>query len=158
MVVYLVRHGEAVDRGEDPARPLTPQGRSDVQRVAGLVQRAGIELHQIRHSGKRRAAETAVLLGEFLQPAAGVVAVPGLAPGDDVHALAKLLQRETQPLMFVGHLPFLERLVSLLVTGEPGHTVVRFEKGSIVCLVRDALTRTWVVEWAVTPELTAKGE
>ena len=158
MVLYLVRHGEAIDKGEDPARPLTAQGRRDVEAVAGLAKRAGIEVHQIRHSGKRRAEETAEILGEFLQPAAGIVAVPGLAPNDDVHAVAELLKRESQPLMVVGHLPFLERLLSLLVTGEPDHSVVRFQKGGIVCLEWDAITRAWVVQWAVAPALALAGQ
>lgn len=153
MVLYLVRHGEATDKGDDPARPLTAQGRRDVERMAGLAKRAGIVVNQIRHSGKRRAEETADILGEFLQPAGGVVAVSGLAPNDDVHALAELLKRESQPLMYVGHLPFFERLVSLLVIGKPDHTVVRFQKGGIVCLERYAVTGAWVVQWAATPAL-----
>ena len=158
MKLYLVRHGEAMTVGEDPVRPLTAQGRREVERVAGLAQRAGIEVSQIRHSGKRRAEETAEILGAFLQPAGGSVAMPGLAPNDDVHAVAKLLKAENQPLMVVGHLPFLERLVSLLVTGKPDHNVVQFEKGSIVCLESDANRRGWSVQWAVTPALAPAEE
>jgi len=158
MNLYLVRHGEAVDKGEDPARPLTAQGRRDVERVAGLAKRTGIEVHQIRHSGKRRAEETAEIFGELLQPAGGIVAVSGLAPNDDVRAVAELLKRESQPLMVVGHLPFLERLLSLLVTGKPEHSIVRFQKGSIVCLEWDAVARAWTVQWAVTPTLALAGE
>ena len=158
MVLYLVRHGEAMDKGEDPARPLTAQGRRDVQRMAGFAKSTGIEVHQIRHSGKRRAEETAQILGEFLQPAGGIVAVSGLAPNDDVHAVTELLKGESQPLMYVGHLPFLERLLSLLVTGKPDHNVVQFQKGSIICLERDAVTRAWAVQWAVAPALPLAGE
>jgi len=158
MVLYLVRHGEAMDKGEDPARPLTAQGRRDVQRMAGFAKSAGIEVHQIRHSGKRRAEETAQILGEFLQPAGGIVAVSGLAPNDDVRAVTELLKGESQPLMYVGHLPFLERLLSLLVTGKPDHNVVQFQKGSIICLERDAVTRAWAVQWAVAPALALAGE
>jgi len=153
MVLYLVRHGEAMDKDEDPARPLTAQGRRDVERVAGLAKSTGIEVHQIRHSGKRRAEETAEILGEFLRPAGGVVAVSGMAPNDDVHAMAELLKRESQPLMYVGHLPFLEQLVSLLLTGRTDRSIVRFQKGGIVCLERDAATGAWAVQWAVAPAL-----
>jgi len=158
MILYLVRHGEAMDKGEDPARPLTAQGRRDVERVADFAKLSGIEVHQIWHSGKRRAEETAEILGEFLQPDGGIVAVFGLAPNDDVHAVAELLKSESQPLMVVGHLPFLERLLSLLVTGMPDHSIVRFQKGSIVCLEWDAVTRAGAVQWAVTPALALAGE
>lgn len=157
MKLYLVQHGEAVDKTDDPERPLTEQGREDVARVAHFARRAGVEVHQIRHSGRRRAEETADLLGQALRPAAGVVALPGLAPKDDVHIAAELLKRETRPLMFVGHQPFLERLLSLLVTGEPDQAVVRFRKGGLVCLEWDETSRTWVVQWAVTPEVLPSG-
>jgi phosphohistidine phosphatase len=151
--LYLVRHGEAVDGAADPERPLTAQGRDDVARVGALLRQAGAEVHQIRHSGKRRAEETAALLAEALRPAGGVAALPGLAPKDDVRAVAELLKRETRPLMLVGHQPFLERLAGLLVTGEPDHTVVRLQKAGVVCLEWDPPSRTWAVLWAVTPEL-----
>jgi phosphohistidine phosphatase len=156
MNLYLVRHGEAMEKEQDPARPLTAQGRRDVESVAGLVKRAGIEVYQIRHSGKRRAEETAEILGRALEPEGGMVAVQGLAPNDDVQGAAKLLEGENQPLMYVGHLPFLERLVGLLVTGKPDQSVVRLEKGSMVCLERDAVSGGWAVAWAVTPALAGE--
>lgn len=153
MKLYLVQHGEAKSEAEDAARPLTEQGRRDVRRVAALLKRASATVYQIRHSGKRRAEETAAILADSLQPESGVVALPGLAPKDDVRPLAELLKREPCPLMFVGHQPFLERLAGLLVTGDPDHTVVRFQKGGVVCLEWEVSARAWVVQWAVTPEL-----
>jgi phosphohistidine phosphatase len=153
MKLYLVQHGDAVPKSDDPARPLTERGREDVSRVAGFAQRAGVEVSQIQHSGKRRAEETAAILAEYLHPAGGVVALPGLAPQDDVDTVAELLSREAKSLMFVGHRPFMDRLAGLLVTGSRDRVVVRFEKGGIVCLERDPKTRTWSVRWAVTPDL-----
>jgi len=153
MRLYLVQHGDAVPKSEDPERPLSEQGRGDVARVAAFAQRAGIEVHQIRHSGKRRAEETAAILAEYLGPADGVVALPGLAPQDDVGRVAELLSRETRPLMFVGHRPFMDRLAGLLVAGAKGRVVVQFQKGGIVCLERDPQSRVWSVLWAVTPDL-----
>jgi phosphohistidine phosphatase len=153
MRVYLVQHGEAVPKAEDPARPLTKRGRDDVARVAAFARQAGVEVHQIRHSGKGRAEETASILAEYLEPTEGIVALSGLAPRDDVHPMAELLNREAGPLMFVGHLPFMDRLVRLLVTGNTESTVVRFQPGSLVGLVRDPNSSTWFVGWFVTPYL-----
>ena len=53
--------------------------------------------------------------------------------------------------MLVGHLPFLDRLAGLLITGDAERFVVRFQKGGIVCLVRE--DETWAVGWVVTPDL-----
>jgi phosphohistidine phosphatase len=151
--LYLVQHGEAAPKSEDPARPLTEQGRDDVARVAAFTRQAGVEVYQIRHSGKRRAEETASILAEHLKPTKGVVSLPGLAPKDDVRPVAELLGRETRPLMFVGHRPFLDRLVGLLVTGDVALSVVRFRQGGMVRLERDPASWTWSVRWVLTPEL-----
>jgi phosphohistidine phosphatase len=151
--LYLVQHGDARPKSEDPERPLTEQGRDDVARVAAFARRAGVEIHQIRHSGKRRAEETATILGKHLEPAHGIVAIEGLAPSGDVRRVAEFLSRETQPLMFVGHRPFMDRLTGLLVAGDKEHAVVRFSKGGIACLERDPESRAWAVRWVVTPDL-----
>lgn len=153
MKLYLVQHGEAVPKTEDPERPLTEEGQASVSRVAAFAQHAGVEIHQIRHSGKRRAEDTALIMASHLNPVAGVVTLPGLAPKDDVSLAAELLNRETRPLMFVGHRPFMDRLAGLLLAGDPERRVVRFEKGGIVCLERDAARWAWSLCWAVTPEV-----
>lgn len=153
MQLYLVQHGEAKPKSEDAARPLTEQGRDDVARVAAFARRAGVAVHQIRHSGKLRAEQTAAILAELLEPVDGVVALPGLAPLDDAGPVAELLSRETRPLMLVGHRPFMDRLAGLLVTGDKDRGVVSFQKGGIVCLERDPKAWTWAVRWVVTPDL-----
>lgn len=153
MKLYLIQHGEAKAKSVDTKRPLTERGRQDVCRVAEFVQRAGINVHQIQHSSKRRAQETAVILGEELAPVGGVGPLPALGPREQVRPLAELLSRETRPLMFVGHRRFLERLAGLLVAGDPQRTVVKFKKGGVVCLERDPGSTDWSVCWAVTPNL-----
>lgn len=151
MKIYLVQHGEAEPESVDPARPLTAQGRQDVQQVAAFAARLGLEVEQIRHSGKTRAEQTAEILGEALSPADGVVTVSGLAPNDNVRPVAEALAREAQPVMLVGHLPFLARLAGLLVTGNLDRSVVQFRNAGIVCLARQE--DRWLIAWIVTPEM-----
>jgi phosphohistidine phosphatase len=151
MKIYLVQHGEAEPKTVDPARPLTAQGRQDVQQVAAFAARLGLEVEQIRHSGKTRAEQTAEILGEVLSPAGGVVTVSGLAPNDDVRPVAEALTRESQTVMLIGHLPFLARLVGLLVTDNPDRSVVQFRNAGIVCLTREE--DGWLVAWILTPEM-----
>jgi phosphohistidine phosphatase len=155
MNLYLVQHGEAEAkaRSEGEGRALTAQGRRDVARIATFIDRAGIEVHQIRHSDKRRARETADILSEHLSPAGGSSLLPGLRPDDDPRQVAELVNRQTRSLMLVGHRPFMERLAGLLVAGSPDRIVVCFEPGGIVCLEQEPKTRAWSIAWAVTPEL-----
>ncbi|MGD2040060.1 MAG: phosphohistidine phosphatase SixA [Anaerolineae bacterium] len=155
MEVYLAQHGEATPKQFDPARPLTEQGTKAVEKVAVLAARLGLEVSQIRHSGKTRSRQTAEILGATLSPAEGVVGVPGLAPRDDVQPVAQALESEAQPVMLVGHLPFLARLAGLLLTGDANNHVLSFRTGGIVCLSHDQ--DRWQVAWILTPEMAGVG-
>ena len=81
--LFLVRHGEATSKEEDPERPLTKVGRSNVVRIADWAASIGIRVDEIRHSGKLRAEQTAEIFSECLNAAPPRV-VSGLAPNDDV--------------------------------------------------------------------------
>jgi phosphohistidine phosphatase len=153
MQLFLVQHGEAQPKSVDPNRPLTERGRQETERAAALAAQWGIRVHQIRHSGKTRAEQTASVLDEALSPSGGVVAAPGLAPKDDVEPVAVALAREPEPVMIVGHLPFLARLAGLLLAGDPNQPVVRFRNAAIVCLTRE--DDRWHVAWILTPEMAA---
>ena len=106
----------------------------------------------IRHSGKTRAAQTAEVLAERLQPLTGVSAVEGLKPLDDQMPWAERLKGEQDNLMLVGHLPFVARLAALLVAGDPNVEVVRFQPGGVLCLERDE-AGGWAIAWLVVPAL-----
>jgi phosphohistidine phosphatase len=157
MELYLVQHGEAMSETENPERPLTVRGRKDVQRVSAVVGQFGLRPAEIRHSGKRRAAETAEIFAAALNRHEQVVAVAGMAPNDDVRPVAAALATMPQPLMLVGHLPFLSRLASLLLGGDPERPLLRFRMGGIVCLTHEPArtggTAGWMIAWMLTPEL-----
>jgi phosphohistidine phosphatase len=156
MELYLVQHGEAKPEADDPERSLTERGADAVRRMAAWAAQVGVRAAQIRHSGKRRAEQTATLLAERLDPADGVIAIEGLKPNDDVRPVAEALQAEPKPVMLVGHLPFLSRLASLLVVGNPEGGVIRFQQGGIVCLVQEE--GKWIVNWVMPPELLEGGD
>ena len=151
MELYLVQHGEAKPESEDPERPLTDRGSEMVRTMAAWAAQVGLKVDQIRHSGKRRAEQTATLLAERLNPPQGVIAVAGLKPNDDVRPVAKELEGEQGSVMLVGHLPHLSRLAGLLLTGDPDGTVIRFEMAGIVCLSNRG--GRWTVNWLMPPDL-----
>ncbi|HUG39462.1 MAG TPA: phosphohistidine phosphatase SixA [Longimicrobiales bacterium] len=150
MLAYLVQHGKAKTKDEDPDRPLTDEGRKEVEAVMLLAQRFGaITASRVVHSGKRRAAETAELIASKLE--ADVEAAPGLDPDDDPAIWAGRLGEADRDLVVVGHLPHLERLTSFLLCGNPDAGVVRFANGGVVCLSGDG--GGWTLQWAITPAL-----
>ena len=152
MKFYLVQHGEAKSKEEDPQRRLTAQGEEDVRRVAEFARQAGVAIAEIHHSGKRRAEQTAEILAEHLRPQRGLHAVPGLAPMLDVEPAAQALGSESASLMLVGHLPFLSKLASRLLAGVTYRPVICFKMGGIVCLERGD-DGDWTVAWMVTPDI-----
>ena len=48
--------------------------------MADWAARMGIKVDEIRHSGKRRAEQTATIFAKHLNPSRGVIAVKGLNP------------------------------------------------------------------------------
>ena len=151
MNLYLVQHGEAKSKTEDPTRPLSDHGAELVRRIAVWSAHAQLSVDQIRHSGKKRAEQTAELFAERLNPADGVIAISGIAPTDDVQPIANAIDQEEQTIMLVGHLPFLSRFASHLVIGDPDSHLLRFRNAGIVCLSRDE--GKWLISWTVVPQL-----
>jgi phosphohistidine phosphatase len=141
MQVYLVQHGLATSKEEDPARPLTPAGREEVERMSRAA--AGVRPASILHSRKTRAQQTAEIFGAHVKPAHGVHAVEGLDPRDEPHRMRERLKQADEPVMLVGHLPHLSRLAALLLAESP--------EAGVVCLQRQE--GRFAVRWVLTPEL-----
>jgi phosphohistidine phosphatase len=153
MNLYLVQHGEAKSKEEDPERPLTERGREDVKAVGAFVGgEAGIKVRTVYHSGKTRARQTAEVLSAAVHPTHGVVESVGLNPLDDPAIWGGRLLDEGGDVILVGHLPHLSKLAAHLVCQDADQTVVAFRNGGVVCLGDDG-TRDWSVRWVVIPEL-----
>ncbi|MFQ5824391.1 MAG: phosphohistidine phosphatase SixA [bacterium] len=149
--LYLVQHGEAKSKAEDPERSLTKRGRKVVEQMASWAARVGLNVEQIRHSGKRRAEETAAIFGQHLKVPEGVISVSGLAPNDNVHPMVESLEKETSTVMLISHLPFLSRLASQLLIQDPDRAIIRFSMGGLVWLLHKQ--EQWTVKCLVPPDL-----
>ena len=152
MRVYLVQHGEAVTKEQDPDRPLSAAGVSDVQKVAGFLSKFEHGVERIVHSGKLRAEQTADILAKELVPMTECAAISGINPNASVEEFESALLRFTADTMIVGHLPFMAKLVSYLLTGKAGSETVAYQPGSVVCLER-AAGEHWHLLWMLRPEL-----
>lgn len=151
MRLYLIQHGEARPKEEDPDRRLTERGLAEVRKMAAFLKPLGLSVQAIRQSGKTRARQTAEVIAGVVESAEGVVEWSGLGPDDPVGPMAHRLAAEAHDLVIVGHLPFLRRLVSLLVVGDQEAPVVAFRYGGVLCLERGA--DGWTVAWYIVPAL-----
>jgi len=158
MDIYLMQHGAATSPEEDPARPLTSSGRNAVNQVAARAAGCGVRADRCIHSGKLRAEQTARIIGEAL--GARVESLAGLNPSDPVLPIADMLGAEAGPapgdgIVLVGHLPFLDRLASVLIVGHEEAHPIRFQNAGLVKLVPKDDASGFAVSWILTPDLAA---
>ncbi len=151
MRLYLIRHGEQVPAQIDPLQPLSEKGQFETSEMAAFLNYLGIKVEEIWHSGKERAKQTAAIIAEGIAPRS-VIEREGLLPDDNVRELALELVTEEREITIVGHLPFLNKLVSRLLTGVDTHPCVNFERSSAVCLERYD-NNLWLIIWMMSPDM-----
>jgi len=154
MKLYLVRHGKALPSMRDSERSLSEEGREEVAHVASFLEACGVRASRVAHSGKARAAQTADILAGALAPGTGTETAAGLRPTDPVGPVAEEAALWAEDVMLVGHLPFMARLVSLLLAGDEERVGVGYRPGTVVCLEREG-GRGWRISWVVQPDLLA---
>ena len=130
MIIYLLRHGIAVDRdaagvSSDAERQLTGKGVGRIERETSGMRLLGIEPDHIFTSPLIRAQETARIVADKYDGEIDVTVTDALAPGrgfgapldDQSPVVALLRQSELESAMLVGHEPDFSQLASLLLTG-----------------------------------------
>ena len=152
MALYLVQHGKSLQKNVDPDQGLSDDGIAETKRIADVAHGYHVKVSLIRHSGKKRARQTAEILAEALNPAGGVAEASGLKPLDDVAAFAASIDAAADT-MLVGHLPFMERIASFLVTGSAEKSIFRFQNSGIVCLKKEPEPGSWIIAWTLMPNI-----
>lgn len=132
LVLDLLRHGRAENAGPagDHARPLTPDGRSALERLGARLEREGTRHDRAFASPLARAAESArALLAAFPDPPA-IETLAALAPEASPTGLLDALRRlgvTGGHTLLVGHQPLLGQIALLLTGAETA-----FAPGSMV--------------------------
>lgn len=152
MPLFLVQHGKSLSKDIDPDPGLSEQGILDTNRIADVAKAYGVLISSIVHSGKTRARMTAEIFSLALEPVNGIQQIDGMAPLDDVAAFAKEINPNENRL-FVGHLPFMERLTSFLITGSVEKPIFKFQNSGIVCLDFYSETESWAIKWSLMPNI-----
>lgn len=152
MALFLVQHGKNLPKEQDPDKGLSPEGAADIERIANVAKGYGVKVSLIKHSGKKRALQTAEIFADILRVEGGIQASGGLDPLDDVTKVAGDLKAESD-LMLVGHLPFMEKLTAFLTAGTTEKTVFKFQNGGIVCLDQAPDNNSWFIKWTLMPNI-----
>jgi len=150
MALYLVQHGKNVSKTQDPEKGLSLEGREDTKRISEVAKGYHVDVRVIFHSGLKRARETSEILSDYLKPEKGIGESGGLKPLDSVEDFSEKVSPDNH-MMVVGHLPFLEKLVSFLVAGDISKRVFKFQNSGIVCL--DCDESGWYIKWTLMPDI-----
>jgi phosphohistidine phosphatase len=145
LMLYLVHHGDAVGPDVDPRRPLSPEGRAGVERIAGQAAALGASPAVVWHSGKLRAKQTAEAFWRACNALAEFSATRDLQPDDPPQWMRDRLRAEPRDILIAGHFPYLPRLLALLVIG--GEAGVSFPEHGIVALETRDDGETWQERW-----------
>lgn len=146
--IYFAQHGLAVDKAEDPERPLSDNGVRQTKKMAEAIHLSAVQISEIFHSGKLRASQTAEIFAAALNVST-VSAIDGLSPNDDVTLLTQNL--DINNALYVGHLPHLEKLVAYLVAGDEDNNIIKFQNSAVVYLEKNK--DNYLLQWYLTPKL-----
>ena len=149
MKLYLIQHGQALSKEEDPRRPLSEKGKLQTERMAAFMRSKGIEAGVLWHSKKLRAVQTAKIIARAIE-GISVIERDDINPLDPPDSFPARIRETGRDLIIVGHLPFLSKLTSLLLAGLQEYEIVSFVNSGIVCLERRDV---WRIGWFVRPEL-----
>ena len=161
MKVYLIRHGPAVDIGEqgvktDVARMLSAEGRAKSSTAArGLCRVPEVAIARIVSSPLIRARETAEIFAEALGVKRKVELLPELTAGRSAMALASWLAAQPPTdLALVGHMPDLADLAAAMACSGSSLDIV-FKKAAVLCLEFEqrAMPGTGRIVWLLQPDV-----
>lgn len=155
MLLYVIRHAEAVDPAEcatDEERPLTKKGHAQAKRLAAMLHQQDVRLSVVLSSPLVRAWETAEGVIAGLKPKPSLVECAVLAPGGDSSELAAWLERQPGDTALVGHNPDLEQHIAWLIGSRKAQ--VAMAKAAVACLDCDRPFGKGcaTLRWLVTPD------
>ena len=142
---------------KDSERPVTPEGRAEMQKIARSLKAAGLQADRIFTSPLRRARETAEIAAKILN-------IPTLEEWDELkpdgskaelyRKLAKL-EQDSRPSL-VGHEPYLSSMIGEII-GTTGARLV-LKKGGLGKVRITSFTPriSGELRWLLTPKIIAK--
>ncbi len=158
MKLYLMRHGEAsIYENPEGERALTQKGTDDVITIGKwMAESKKVKISVIYHSPKLRARQTAELIAQMIHPSEGCFEAEGLLPEHDPFEWRRGIEKMRSDTLLAGHMPFMGRLASTLLSVNASSDHYHFQTAQILCLAKER-TGLWKAQWFVTPE-TAKSD
>ncbi len=160
MLLYLVRHGIAIDR-EDPKCPaeaeryLTEEGIKKTREVARGVAAVAEDADLFLSSPYVRAMQTAeIFASAFEYPKEKIRKTDLLLPGAQVAALFREIakHKDAETIFCFGHAPHLDEVIAAVLGSKRDATSLK--KAGVACLdLRRYSPPLGILAWLATPKL-----
>ena|SRR5579859_5735856 len=161
MILYLIRHGIAIDPTDPEAppeaeRPLTARGVQKTRAAALGFREAGVKPDILITSPYIRAAQTAEIFAEALGFAPEKIRVsealkPSANPADILKEVAHLRAKE---IACFGHAPHLDLIIAQLA-GARG-PLTELKKAGVCCFEHLQPRGRWELRWILPPKILRK--
>ena len=154
MEIYLMQHGPALPKDQDPEEGLGSEGKERIHAGGKALKKMGVTFDAILSSPQKRSKDTAAIVAEQvgfpLEKIIETKNVKAMAPPEDtVQALSEL--SGAQRVLIAGHLPSVAEVASFLLT-EGSKAAVQFEMGGCCRIDVDELpTHSGRLRWYLTP-------
>ena len=158
MILYLVRHGLAVDRSDpksppEAERPLTARGVQKTRATALGVKELGVKPDVFITSPYTRAAQTAEIFAEALGFSVEKIRVsdalkPAANPAEIIKECSQLRAKE---IMCFGHAPHLDVTIAQLAGAKGVFTELK--KAGVACFEHTAPHGRWTLLWILAPKV-----
>lgn len=149
MYLYLMRHGEAVSKLQNPERPLTGRGKYEVGKMATHLKAIKVLPQQILHSEILRAKQTAQIVAEKLEVVPNLAVMKSLNADFDIYSLIADVNKLAKNTFLVGHLPNIGMLSNYLLTGNIDKSTILFSTATVACFERK--DNQWSMKWFIDP-------
>ena len=164
MIIYILRHGIAVERRAgraDEKRALTEEGRAKLTQVLKRARAAKVAPTLILTSPYVRAVQTADLAAKLLGCKKKIVRTDALLPSaspEDVWREIRGLRAESA-ILLAGHEPLLSQTASYLLGEE--RTIIELKKAALAAIEVGSAGKApeGVLRWLITPKMAgSEGE
>ena len=155
MEIYLMQHGSALPKEQDPEEGLSPDGKARIHASGKALKKMGITFDVILSSPKKRSKQTASIVAEELGfPPDKIIETEKVKamthPEETIKTLAEYVGNRR--ILIAGHLPSVAEVASFLLT-EGSKTTIEFERGGCCRIdVEDLPTHSGHLRWYLTPE------
>jgi len=155
MEIYLMQHGSALPKEQDPEEGLSPDGKARIHASGKALKKMEITFDVILSSPKKRSKQTASIVAEEVGfPPDKIIETEKIKamihPEETIKTLAECAVN--QRIFIAGHLPSVAEVASFLLT-KGSKATIEFERGGCCRIdVEDLPTHSGHLKWYLTPK------